>query len=298
VLAALYIPVLGQTTAKNEINYDVVDQINFVNNGSDSANVDLVVALIHSIAPYQDVISTEINPQYKEYFSDDYGNQYARFVLTNLASGGRTGIEIRYQVAVHDIHFKLNRCYGPLPKEFVNAEKYIESEASPIINLEKQLTQGKKTTCEKSEAFYNYVANNINYNYTTNEIGALETLRTLSGDCKEYSDLLTALNRAAGIPSITVEGLLGNTTSGYIEGENLHKWLEVYLPDSGWVPMDPTLGRFPQDRAIYFAGMTPDHIIITKGQWPPPLDGYNDYTYNYSGGNLVVEDMWSIKEHI
>jgi transglutaminase-like putative cysteine protease len=294
VLAVLYMPALGQT-----ITYDVVDQINFINNGAGNVDITLVTALIHSIAPYQEVISTEVSPQLNENFSDEYGNQYARFMLMNLAPGGRTGIKIRYQVSVHSIHSDLNQCNGTLPNEFVNAEKYIVADTRPIIDKEKRLAQGKKTVCEKSKAFYDYVANNMRYNaYNPSDVGALEALKSLSGDCTEFSDLLIALNRAAGIPAITLQGLKGTTDSGYIEGENKHDWLEAYLPGSGWVPMDPTLGRSSQYHATYFAGMTPDHIIVTKGRSPAPLNGYHFYAYRFRGGNEVVaEETWSILKH-
>jgi transglutaminase-like putative cysteine protease len=296
------VPAFGQDNSKDDIIYDVVDQIDLVNNGGGNANINLAAALIHSIAPYQDVTSTEVNPQLNENFSDEYGNQYARFIL-NLAPGSRQAIKIRYQILVHSMHSNLSLCNGTLPNEFVNAEKYIESNALPIIDLNKRLAQGTKNPCEKSRAFYNYVVDNMRYSgYNPSDVGALEALKSLSGDCTEYSDLLTALNRAAGIPAITVDGLKGTTDSGYIQGENKHNWLEVYLPGSGWVPMDPILGKnSPQDRETYFAGITPDHIIVTKGRSPAPLNSYHyfAYTYTYTSRSpmLVTKETWSILKH-
>lgn len=74
------------------VTYDVIDQINFVNNGARKADTfELIVALIHSIVPYQEVISIDFTPRTTEIFSDEYGNEYAKYILTNLAPHGKTG---------------------------------------------------------------------------------------------------------------------------------------------------------------------------------------------------------------
>ena len=202
---------------------------------------------------------------------------------------------------MHGIHYDLKECNGILPNEFVNAETFIEAASPAIMHLALQLAQGRRNPCEKCTAFYNYIGDNMRYSgYNPNDVGALKSLESLSGDCSEFSDLMAALCRAAGIPAKTVEGLLGTTDGGYVEGENKHDWLEVYLLGSGWVPMDPTLGRMQEDHGTYFAGMTPDHIIVTQGRNPSLLMGYHFYTYKpYHediGVNLADEETWSIHE--
>jgi transglutaminase-like putative cysteine protease len=69
---------------------------------------------------------------------------------------------------------------------------------------------------------------------------ALDVLETRMGDCNEHSVLLTALLRAAGIPSRTCVGLVFSRGSFFY-----HAWNECYLGD--WVSMDATLNQMPSD---------------------------------------------------
>jgi len=288
--------------------YDVVNQISLVNNGTVAANpIHLVVALIPNIIPYQKVISIDLNPQCTEYLSDDFGNRYAKFVFVNdLNSGANIGVQIQYQVEVTGQHFDLGQSNGMPINESINSERFIQSDAKPIIDLAKRLSQGRNGIIEKSKAFYNFVADNMHYaGYDPKDIGALMALERLSGDCVEYSDLLVALNRAADIPARTIEGLTGCTSQGYDPGNNKHCWLEVNFPGIGWVPVDPTWGRHLQNRATYFGNMTPDHIIVTRGRNLAPLNPLRDinghyFAYQYWGKGeikpeLKHDERWSIQ---
>ena len=292
------------------VTYDVANQISLVNGGKVTANpIHLIVALIPNIMPYQKVISMEFDSQYAESFSDAYGNRYAKFIsMTDLSPGAKIGILIKYQVEVEAQHFDLTQCKGIPLNEYIKAERFIESDAKPITDLAERLARGKNVIYEKSEEFYNFVADNMHYaGYDPKDVGALTALKFLSGDCVEYSDLLIALNRAASIPARTIEGLTGCTYQGYDPGNNKHCWLEVHFPGIGWVPVDPTWGRFPKNRATYFGNMTPDHIVVTKGRNLIPLNPLPDMSYHYFAyrfwwngeikAELNSEERWSIIEH-
>jgi transglutaminase-like putative cysteine protease len=69
--------------------------------------------------------------------------------------------------------------------------------------------------------------------------------KTRRGFCEHYASAFTALMRAANIPSRVVTGYQGgefNTLGGYllIKQSDAHAWSEVWLPDQGWVRVDPT----------------------------------------------------------
>jgi transglutaminase-like putative cysteine protease len=120
----------------------------------------------------------------------------------------------------------------------------------------------------------------------------------MGADCTEYTSLMMALSRAAGIPARYIEGL--NFTP---EGEEKlarqeHAWLEVYLPSIGWTPMDPTLGRSSITREAYFAKIPPDHFIVTRGRNPSVMRGGSYWTYLYWPGNSteinIEQGEWTI----
>ena len=75
---------------------------------------------------------------------------------------------------------------------------------------------------------------------------ALETLRSLRGDCNEHTTLFTALARSLGIPTRPVAGIVYSETIFEEGAFYYHAWPEVWLGDR-WVPVDPTFGQFPAD---------------------------------------------------
>jgi tetratricopeptide (TPR) repeat protein len=79
-------------------------------------------------------------------------------------------------------------------------------------------------------------------------------------ECQGYAMLFTGLCRAAGIPARPVWGLM-RVPPGVERkfGEIVsHNWAEVYVPGSGWVPVDPqrfeTLGFLPNHYVRMFTG--------------------------------------------
>lgn len=74
---------------------------------------------------------------------------------------------------------------------------------------------------------------------------------TRSGFCGHYASAFTMLMRAAGIPARVVTGYQGgewNRFAGYyiVRQSDAHAWSEVWLPDRGWVRVDPTAAVAPQ----------------------------------------------------
>jgi transglutaminase-like putative cysteine protease len=66
-----------------------------------------------------------------------------------------------------------------------------------------------------------------------------------AGHCEYFSTAMAVLLRSAGIPTRNVNGFLGgewNARGGYlaVTGNNAHSWVEVWFPELGWVPFDPT----------------------------------------------------------
>jgi hypothetical protein len=69
--------------------------------------------------------------------------------------------------------------------------------------------------------------------------------------CEEYATALVVMARTLGIPArLTVGYGSGdyNPITGYYEVRlnHAHSWAEVYFPEYGWVPFDPTPGWIPQ----------------------------------------------------
>lgn len=69
---------------------------------------------------------------------------------------------------------------------------------------------------------------------------------TQKGFCEHYASALTFMLRAVHIPARVVTGYQGgefNPISGYwvIRQADAHAWVEAWLPEQGWVRVDPTM---------------------------------------------------------
>ncbi|MCU1343523.1 MAG: transglutaminase domain protein, partial [Candidatus Acidoferrum typicum] len=77
-----------------------------------------------------------------------------------------------------------------------------------------------------------------------------DSLSLGAGVCQDFAHLLLGVVRKRGLPARYVSGYLVPESASapdaklqeVIGGYASHAWAEVYLPDSGWIGLDPTLG--------------------------------------------------------
>lgn len=83
-----------------------------------------------------------------------------------------------------------------------------------------------------------------NYKYvkgiTTIETTVDEIIQLKSGVCQDFAHLLLHIFRTLGLPARYVSGYICPNKSG-MRGEGAtHAWVDVYLPNLGWIGLDPT----------------------------------------------------------
>ena len=101
-----------------------------------------------------------------------------------------------------------------------------------------------------------------------------------SGSCSEYSYVMISMCRAAGLPARYVGSLVVRRDEASYD-DVFHRWVEVYLPGIGWVPVDPSRGDKPTEleRADAFGKVTAHFLVTTEGGGGSELLGWN-YNYN------------------
>jgi transglutaminase-like putative cysteine protease len=78
-----------------------------------------------------------------------------------------------------------------------------------------------------------------------------DSLSLGAGVCQDFAHLMLAVVRRRGLPARYVSGYLvpknaaepGAKLEEVIGGQASHAWVEVYMPETGWVAFDPTLGK-------------------------------------------------------
>ena len=115
-----------------------------------------------------------------------------------------------------------------------------------------------------------------------------------AGYCEHFSSAFVVLMRNAGIPARVVTGYAGgyrNPIGDYwlVRRSDAHAWAEVWLPQRGWVRVDPTAAVAPErvydtlaDRAPganLLGGLTMATPIFNLGDWA--RRGWNDFVLGF-----------------
>ncbi len=169
----------------------------------------------------------------------EYGDRkYAEWVWNSVKNPIVLHVQVNATLLEHDIHSKPEAPMPQLPAEvvkaYVQAEPYLETLNPQIIALADSLPESN-SPAETALHILHTVATRLRYKgYDPVDQGAAKALRAGKGDCTEYTDLFVALCRAKGIPARSRIGILHNAKK-----MPLHSVAEVYLPQQGWVSVDP-----------------------------------------------------------
>lgn len=182
----------------------------------------------------QDVLSEETSVP-TEIETDSYGNKIRVFRLDNEQQLQSFGMQSKVKVR---FPFKYK---AELPGE---AEHYLKQSAyigiTPEIRQKAlELTEGIEGELEKAVALSEWVHDNVEYDsaYIAFSKSASDVYSERRGTCDEFSHLLIALLRAAGIPAKFSASFV---YSGSDWGA--HAFVEA-LVDSRWIPFDPTFNE-------------------------------------------------------
>ncbi|UCG24671.1 MAG: transglutaminase domain-containing protein, partial [Chloroflexota bacterium] len=83
---------------------------------------------------------------------------------------------------------------------------------------------------------------------TDREIADYFLFELQRGYCDYYATSMVVLARAAGLPARLVTGYIGGAFDEEerrytVTADLAHSWPEIYFPDYGWIPFEPTGGR-------------------------------------------------------
>lgn len=136
------------------------------------------------------------------------------------------------------------RRFWSAPTDSLPTDGIVKATADKIV-------AGKTEPKERLRAIYDWVVDNTTRNPETPGCGLgniADILESghLSGKCVDINGLMTGLSRAAGFPARDVYGIRVGAShrfpflgAGGTITKAQHCRSEVYLPDSGWFPVDP-----------------------------------------------------------
>ena len=135
---------------------------------------------------------------------------------------------------------------GPFARHYLQ----LPDASERVAALAQEVTQAKASTYEKAQAVQDYLSRNFRYSL---DIPASSQERPLeeflfsrkTGYCEHYATAMVVMLRSVGVAARLVTGFLATEWNEYgnyylVRQRDAHAWVEVYLPHSGWVMMDPT----------------------------------------------------------
>ena len=181
-----------------------------------------------------------------------------------------------------------------------------------IVDLARQITQGKTTVMQKARAIYDWICDNMERDPSIKGCGSGNVrilLHKKKGKCVDIHSVFVTLLKGAGVPAREVFGLRLPRHEGTVEINTWqHCWAEFYVPGAGWVAADPAdylkallekrlSSNAPEAKALkeyYFGQIDPYRVRLSIGRDitlnPPQKSGpinYLMYPYAEIGGDPV-----------
>lgn len=121
-----------------------------------------------------------------------------------------------------------------------------------VHSLAEDLAQGADGQLEMVERMVAYFHQEFGYTRSLPDTPHEATMEGFlfdrrEGHCEYFSSALVLLLRSVGVPARNVNGFLGgewNEGGSYLSvpQARAHSWVEVWFPEAGWIPFDPTPG--------------------------------------------------------
>lgn len=176
-------------------------------------------------------------------------------------------------------------------KEFLESEVGVPVGAKPFKKLASDLVRGCKYESDAVEAILTWIGENVTYDNSSKDEDPFLVYEKRRGQCVGLANLALTLLRSAGIPARAVQGFI--LTPDGAEGSEtrmdfqLHRFIEVYYPDLGWIFSDPQKTvNFVSTAYLYWRPLA----FAAPGNGKLDVDGLQIYRAKDEGG-LLEEDF-------
>lgn len=119
-----------------------------------------------------------------------------------------------------------------------------------IRDLARQVTAGDSSNYDRTSTIESYLR--THFTYTLDPVGIRPDdpigsflFQARQGYCEYFASAMAVMLRTLGIPARPVNGFQTGTYNHVgkdyvVRARDAHTWVEVYFPDYGWIPFDPT----------------------------------------------------------
>lgn len=249
----------------------------------------------------QQIKSLTFEPQPAEIREDRFGQKIAFFHFPEIQAGVKKTVQWTADAVLWAIRYTpaegADGDQRPIPEqllaEFTNDDRVIGLELPEIKRAAEQAANGTDGMLSLVTQLRDYVMSRVKYVRDNRWDPAVTVLEKGQGSCSEYSYLFTALARANGVPVRFVgatayrppeagnnDGNEGDGSgSGIYEDRVFHRWVEVYVPPYGWLPIDVNRDdrQSPPFPRRYLFALTEKLLVLSKTNWGDQANLNADY---------------------
>jgi transglutaminase-like putative cysteine protease/sugar lactone lactonase YvrE len=235
--------------------------------------------------------------------TDKSGQQTAHFSFTDLEPGEKFVAEMVTTARVYEIRYfidpdkvgGLDEIPDDIPEVYYeNNEKY-RMDHPVIAGAVEKVVGDEKNPYWIARKIYNYLMEAMYYEMTGGWNTAPTVLERGNGSCSEYSFVYISMCRAAGLPARYVGSVVVRGDDDSMD-DVFHRWVEVYLPNYGWIPVDPSGGdqKLPRNQANYFGHLANRFLITTESAGG---SASMEWTYNSNEFYTTEPKTFVVSDH-
>lgn len=277
-----------ETFSRTEVKEELLEYTSqFRNYGPGVVNdLDIYLAVPDNLNNQEIVGQIEYFPQPNDFLTDKWGQKVVHYKYQNLEATKFVSAGMKVRTKLYKVrYFIFPEKVGQLkdiPKSIL--DKYLVDDTKysindPFIQMSAQEAVGYETNPYWiARKIFNYVIAHIEYERVGGWNIAPAVLKRGTGSCSEYSFVYIAMCRASGLPARYVGSVVirGDDAS---DDDVFHRWVEVYLPNYGWIPIDPSGGDSPSPagQAGAIGNLNNRYLITTTSGGGSE---YMEWTYN------------------
>jgi transglutaminase-like putative cysteine protease/sugar lactone lactonase YvrE len=236
--------------------------------------LDVYIAVPHDLPNQKLLTAPTFNPAPTDFVTDRWGQKCAHFAFQDVAAGQNVSAVMTVDATLYKVRWYVDPAkvgsLDEIPAEIRRAYTQNSSKLvmdDPIIqNAVKDALKGETNPYWMAWKINKYIQDHMFYQLLGGWNVAPTVLARGSGSCSEYTFVMLAMCHAAGLPARYAGSVVirGDDAS---RDDVFHRWVEVYLPNYGWFPVDPSGGDsdVPAKVSDFFGGLANRFVITTLG---------------------------------
>jgi transglutaminase-like putative cysteine protease len=274
----LYQLVVSDTTpfSTSDPRTETIEMVHQVRNfGPDTLTaLHVYLAVPHDLNTQKLLAPIQYSPPPTRIVKDKWGQEVAQFDFTNLGPNSSTNVTMRVPAEMSRIRYfifpdkvgKLTDIPADIRAAYLVDDAKFGLKSETIQKAVKDAVGAETNPYWIGRKIFNYVIEKLFYERVGGWNTAPAVLERGNGSCSEYTFVYIAMCRAAGLPA-RYQGAVVHRGEDACWDDVYHRWVEIYLPGYGWIPVDPSGGDspWPADRANSFGYLDNRFLITTIG---------------------------------